>query len=139
MASAKGMFQNQNYETEVILDQACREDLMWWIQCLETSNGRSLINPKKEIHITTDASNSGWGAWKGTLQINGLWTPEESTYHINAKELKAGMMAVKTFTKDKTKSAYGDTITRLAKNVRTIVLCDNIKDPDVAHLLEKLL
>ena len=61
MASALAPMKGQNYEAPVILTKECREDLIWWVQFLESDNGRNFLKPCREIHSKMDASNYGWG------------------------------------------------------------------------------
>ena len=51
--------------------------------------------------IESDASNSGWEACSNNLTTGGQWSASETLLHINAKELLAAYLALKTFARDK--------------------------------------
>ena len=53
--------------------------------------------PKYVTSIYTDASVQGWGAHCAHMTAQGLWSTQQSKLHINVLELKAGLMALKTF------------------------------------------
>lgn len=44
--------------------------------------------------ITTDASNDGWGAVKGDVNIGGRWKDNEKIHHINYLKLVAIYLAI---------------------------------------------
>ena len=132
MQSVRGLLEGKNYENQLVLNEKSREEIQWWIQSLKSSNGRSLKTKKREIQITSDASNKGWGAWSGQEKIGGFWTSEEEKWHINAKELKAGLMAVKTFVKSM-KEAH---VTLSMDNVTTVSQINRKSSPTSELLLE---
>ena len=49
------------------------------------------------LQIFTDASNEGWGAHLGDSIARGVWSDTESHFHINFLELKAVLLALKSF------------------------------------------
>ena len=101
MCKTKGLLQGQSYGARVTLSAECLEELRWWCYNVEQWNGRALLTPGPDMTISTDASNSGWGAQWGSSQIKGSWSSDEMRWHINAKELKAVELAVRAFTKSK--------------------------------------
>ena len=57
------------------------------------------LDPSVIIH--SDASNQGWGAeLNGQSHTGGIWSPEETTHHINYLELLAAFLAIKAFRKN---------------------------------------
>ena len=88
-----------NYEAEVHLDQAAKEELQWWKHELLQWNGRPLHPPSPDLTIETDASLLGWGAVTEGVSTGGLWSEEERQNHINHLELLGAVLAVQTFTK----------------------------------------
>ena len=66
---------------------------------LHLSNGKSLITPKHQVVLQTDASKNGWKAYCQGRSIGGQWSLQESTLHINVLELKALHLALLTYTK----------------------------------------
>ena len=47
--------------------------------------------------IFSDASLQGWGAHLEELQVADLWSPEESSQHINCLELKSVWLGLQHF------------------------------------------
>ena len=102
MLQIQSLLAGKSYETEITLNQSCKEDLQWWIDQITNWNGRSITIPPPDLIITTDASLKGWGAVCQGIHTRGLWTPQEASQHINVLELKAALFAVRAFTANKT-------------------------------------
>ena len=56
-----------------------------------------LCRPQPDLFLFTDASLVGWGAHMGDLSASGLWSAYWQTQHINVLELRAVMLALKSF------------------------------------------
>ena len=54
-----------------------------------------IILPSPNKIITTYSSDFGWGIWSGGDHSQGLWSGEETRWHINLKELMAGFIGLK--------------------------------------------
>ena len=89
-----------SYDTEITLDSAAIQDLVWWSQEVRKWNSRPIRDELPQMVIDSDASLVGWGASTNQMATGGLWTPAERRYHINVLEMMAGAFAVKTFAKD---------------------------------------
>ena len=63
------------------------EDLSWWASPKHLQIGAPCIWPKPTVHVTTDASDVGWGAYHEENVMAGKWSPEQLPWHINRKEL----------------------------------------------------
>ena len=63
------------------------EDLTWWADSFNLLRGVPCIPPKPTVHITTDASGKGWGAYWESRVIQGMWSGHQLDFHINKKEL----------------------------------------------------
>ena len=63
----------------------------------ECSPGSALHPLQHALQIFTDASNEGWGAHLGDSTARGTWSQPESQLHINFLELKAVLLALKSF------------------------------------------
>ena len=87
----------ESYNAQTALSPAARDDLSWWLGQLQRWNGRSFIVKRPEVVIQSDASLRGWGAVYQGQCIQGRWSFEESTWHINCLELKAATLAIQTF------------------------------------------
>ena len=70
------------------------EDLSWWATPRNLQLGAPCILPKPMVHITTDASNLGWGAYWENRVIAGKWSRVERLMHINKKELMVVLLAL---------------------------------------------
>ena len=74
-----------------------REDLEWWLDRARLELGISLdqVSPQQELWF--DASDVGWGAHLGEELASGLWSPDEQSLSINARELLAIERALSFF------------------------------------------
>jgi hypothetical protein len=97
----QAMSSQRSYEAMTLLDQASREEIIWWRDHLQAWNGRALFQKPVDLIIETDASRKGWGAYCQGISTGGPWCLEEKRFHINCLELLAGSLAIKTFTKGK--------------------------------------
>jgi ribonuclease HI len=88
------------WEGRVKLNRSILRDLLWWRQTLHTNIPTSLIIPRTEGEMWTDASPSGWGAavpYNTTkLFAQGHWRNDWSS---NKRELIAVQMAIRYFSK----------------------------------------
>ena len=84
-----------DYDAFMTLSQEARADLHWWVQNV-TSSFRNIMPTDPDFILTTDASNTGWGAVQGTPKTGGLWDLEEQAFHINYLELKAVLLGLKS-------------------------------------------
>ena len=55
--------------------------------------------PKISTIIYTDLSFQGWGASMGNVSTGGSWLSDENLMHLNVLELKAILLALKSFVK----------------------------------------
>ena len=90
------------YDSQIVLNQECYEELQWWLTQLDAWNGRAILTPPPNLQlvIETDASTQGWGAVCNGVRFGGLWSQAERLHHINCLELLAGAFALKSFTKN---------------------------------------
>ena len=68
-------------------------------------NNTPLTLPAFDMVIYTDASTQGWGAQCNGILTGGRWTPQESRNHINVLELKAALLAIKSFLRTQARKA----------------------------------
>ena len=90
---------NWVYNRKVSLNQAAKEDLVWWINHLSQNSTQPIILPSPNKIITTDSSDFGWGIWSGGDHSQGPWSGGETRWHINLKELMAGFIGLKLYVK----------------------------------------
>ena len=81
----------------VQVTQQVREDLSWWADHRNLTEGVPLHSPEPDLVLFTDASSSGWGAHLGELRASGIWTPVEARAHINSLELRAVALGLQHF------------------------------------------
>lgn len=74
-------------------------DLTWWKSNILTTKN-PIRKSSYELEIFSDASLSGWGVVCREEKVNGWWSHEECTEHINILELKAVLYGLKCFAKD---------------------------------------
>ena len=61
----------QSYEALTQLDQASKEEILWWRDHLQAWNGRALFQKPVELIIETDASRKGWGTYCQGISTGG--------------------------------------------------------------------
>jgi hypothetical protein len=72
------------------LDHETRVALQRWVAATRLYNGVPLHQPTPSLTLTTDASETGWGAvLSGAQSARGGWPPRWSGQHINRLELRA--------------------------------------------------
>ena len=75
-------------------------EISWWEKNI-FKLFKPIRYPKISIIIYTDASLEGWGASMGNVSTGGAWLPDEKLMHINVLELKAILLALKSFGENK--------------------------------------
>lgn len=79
------------------LSTQVKQDLSWWNDRSKLDRGLSLRQRNPDLMLFSDASDEGWGATLGDLQVSGNWSSSQRDWHINAKELKAIHLALEHF------------------------------------------
>ena len=79
------------------MDREPREAVRWWSHLAQ--EGATMKRQTPNLTLTTDASNSGWGAFLEGTSASGRWSRSESRLHINHLELLAVLKAVLSFTR----------------------------------------
>ena len=81
---------HENYSGIAQISDSVRQDLIWWVDNLQSS-----------IAVSFDASKTvclgggwGWGLGERMSHYRRHWTGAESELHINCLELKAAMFAL---------------------------------------------
>ena len=73
-----------------------RHSLLWWLQKRNLLNCHSIL-PISWVTITTDASNTGWGAHCLSEIAQGKWNPRLHREVSNILELRAAFRALQAF------------------------------------------
>ena len=71
--------------------------LDWWQNPTNVMRGTDLHPKDHSIQLLTDASNKGWGAHLDQSSTKGLWSDQGKRLHINALQLKAVSLALRSF------------------------------------------
>jgi ribonuclease HI len=106
------------------IDQATRQDLLWWEQAVHTWNGTPILVGHVDTQIKTDASESGWGAVLGAQTAAGFWNVRLSRKHSNYREMMAILLALKTF-----KGLHGKSVQILTDNVSAAAYINHLGGP----------
>ena len=89
-----------NYSATTVLPLDCLQDLRWWTENIERTN-KKIVLPNPQVFLESDASDIGWGGCHitrtGKRKTGGHWKSEESTLHVNEKELLAALFSVQSF------------------------------------------
>ena len=88
----------------ITLNHEAHLNLDWWHQFLPQWPGTSLLLESEwtlapHMHLYTDASNLGFGAYWDGAWFNSAWSPYQTTFPINWKELFAIMVPCATWEK----------------------------------------
>ena len=87
----------ESLEKEIPVPRSLHPHLLWWTKETDVLIGQPLHPLSHAIQIFTDASKEGWGAHLGDFTARGIWSVPESHLHINFLELKAVLLALKSF------------------------------------------
>ena len=87
-----------NFNAVIKLFEDTLHEISWWKKNI-FKVFKPITYPKFSITIYTDASLEGWGASMGNVSTGGGWLPDEKLMHINVLELKAILLALKSFVK----------------------------------------
>ena len=84
-----------NFDATWVLSEPAKGEISWWRDNIEIAFANIKSIPEVDYTIHTDARNEGWGASDGVNQdINGRWSIDEKSLHINVLELMAVKFAV---------------------------------------------
>ena len=107
----------KTWQEKLMLDQASREDLIWWLEALNGWNGKHLKKMQENtIQITTDASGYSWGGsivGEPAQKAQGYWDFHTQFLSSNTKEILAVLLTLKS-------------LCPLLKNKSVQILTDNI-------------
>lgn len=90
-----------DFESRMKIPEDIRKDLKWWKDTLPSAK-RQIRKFKYVREIFSDACLTGWGAFWAGKGSNGEWSLEEKRLDINHLELKAALLALKSFANDLT-------------------------------------
>ena len=88
-----------NFDANMALTQTALTEIKWW-RDNTLSTKKTLLMAKPAVHLYSDSSLSGWGAWREEHQSQGTWSTDEQTMHINVLELKAVLKGLQTLCDD---------------------------------------
>ena len=111
------------------LSKEARSELYWWVTNV-TMAFKNIVQTNPDLILTTDASNTGWGAVCEGQQTGGLWSVEEQRSHINYLEMKAVLFGLQSLCSNVT-----DKHIRIQSDNTTTVSCINaIKSMDCNYM-----
>ena len=85
-------------QTDIVpLPDRIRPHLSWWLNQERLLQGIPLEPPEVDVKIFMDASTAGWGAHLDGHTVQGAWTVQESSLHINVLEMRAVKLALLQF------------------------------------------
>ena len=90
-----------DYDAPMNLRTKARSELHWWVTNLNTAF-KNIMHTNPDLTLTTDASNTRWGAVCEGQQTGGLWSAKEHCFHINYLEMKAVLFGLKSLCSDLT-------------------------------------
>lgn len=121
----------RSWEDSLEWSEGAVEDLTWWVQSLDSWNGRLLLPPAQfDFQLLTDASESGWGAVlsePACRTASGAWCPAVSSESSNYRELFAVYLALLSFKS----SLGGKKVEILSDNITAVALINKLGSSDV--------
>uniref|UniRef100_A0AC34F4H4 Reverse transcriptase domain-containing protein n=1 Tax=Panagrolaimus sp. ES5 TaxID=591445 RepID=A0AC34F4H4_9BILA len=97
----KSVDNNRDLEKQKLaLTAEAKEEASFWASNNSNAFIRDLKPPPVTKSIKTDASLEGWGFNCGEISSGGRWNKAERKWHINALELKAVFLSLKTACRD---------------------------------------
>ena len=84
-----------DYDATMSLSKEARSELYWWVTNVITAF-KNIMETNPDLILTTDASNTGWGAVCEGQQTGRLWSVEEQCSHINSLEIKAVLFGLQS-------------------------------------------
>lgn len=78
-----------DYSQQVLLGDWFVQSTQQWTDEQWLRSSVPIRPPSRVIYLFTDASKQGWGGHTDSQTVSGLWTQQESLYHINLLELEA--------------------------------------------------
>jgi ribonuclease HI len=87
----------QDMETRVPISLEVLEAVQWWENRNNLSTGVRIHPEQPDFLLYSDALKAGWGAHVANLKAQGLWSQEETSWHINALELEALWRGLQVF------------------------------------------
>ena len=91
---------DKGYDGLMFLSSESKAELRWWMDNIGDGSKKIRIS-QPSLVVTTDASLAGWGATFNGNEAGGRWAQEEEGEHINVLELRAILLAIQSFFKDK--------------------------------------
>ncbi|XP_068221368.1 uncharacterized protein [Palaemon carinicauda] len=79
------------------ITESLKSCLRWWNEPDRFQEGYHLVPKNPDLVLCSDASDTGWGATLGKLEVSGLWLETRKNFHINQKELLAVLLALRSF------------------------------------------
>ena len=81
----------------VPLSREVREDLSWWMVQDHLLTGVQCGTPAPDLHLYSDASQSGWSAHLIDRSVSVVLSEQEKLLHISLLEMKAMFLALQSF------------------------------------------
>ena len=78
-----------SWNAQILLSQAATQEILWWINNAHSQNGKPIRIPPVDVVMSSDASDSGWGALIESEVVSGIWSPHQAHLHINVREMLA--------------------------------------------------
>ena len=88
-----------NFDISICINAACIDEICWWKDNI-MGTFKYINPPPITLVIFTDASTLGWGIHCNGVSNGGRWDNNEKKLHINALELLAIFIGIKSFCKN---------------------------------------
>ena len=112
-----------NFDAACSLSQGAKDELEWFSTRCHLYNGTSIKKHSSVMVLTTDASQSGWGATFENQSTNGEWSMEEKKQHINWLRLQTVLLGLQSFLSS---SCGGNVIKVFCDNSTAVAYVNNM-------------
>ena len=91
-----------NFDSRVNFSEETRSEMRWWKKNIAASyNHIDIDNSNPDLILFTDASLTGWGCSCELGRTGGQWNHAEAQSSINVLELKAALLSLQSFVREK--------------------------------------
>ena len=94
--------EQRNYDSRVIFSEETKSEIRWWKESITASyNHIDIDDSNPDLILFTDASLTGWGCSCELGRTGGQWNHAEAQSSINVLELKAALLSLQSFVREK--------------------------------------
>ena len=98
----KTLKQNKgDYESKVVFSNEAKSEMIWWTENIMSFSDVHSDHSQPDFVLFTDTLLTGWGCSCEVGRTGGRWDYSEAQSNINVLELKAALLALQSFVREK--------------------------------------